>query len=129
MLWVKFSSKKSFPYFFEHIKNKSDFSVIKNHILYHKTDLIFYKVKTIFFRFLKTDLIFFTNQNQFLFITKTDLNFLSKNHFFTHVHHPYHTHQPNACSCDNAWLTLLTSLHHNTYASMHVRIHMHVHGI
>ena len=46
-----------------------------------------------------------------------------------HVHHPYHTHQPNACSCDNAWLTLLISLHHSTCASMHVYIHMHVHGI
>ena len=28
--------------------------------------------------------------------------------------------KPNACSCDYAWLTSLTSLHHSTYASMHV---------
>ena len=28
----------------------------------------------------------------------------------------------------NVLLTLLTSLHHNTYASMHVHIHMHAHS-
>jgi len=28
----------------------------------------------------------------------------------------------------NAWLTLLTSLHHNTYVSMHGHIHMHTHS-
>jgi len=46
-----------------------------------------------------------------------------------HVNHPYHIHKPNACSCDNAWLTSLTLLHHSTYASMHDHIQMHVHGI
>ena len=35
--------------FFEHIKKRYDFFVIKNFFFYyHKTDLIFYKVKTIF---------------------------------------------------------------------------------
>ena len=33
----------------------------------------------------------------------------------------------NACSYNYAWLTLLTSLHHSTYASMHVCVLMHVH--
>ena len=28
-----------------------------------------------------------------------------------------------------AWLTLLTSLHHSTYASINVHIQMHVHDI
>ena len=52
--------KKIFCIFFEHIKNISDFSIIKIHFFFyfHKTNLIFYKV-TIFFRFLKTYLIFF----------------------------------------------------------------------
>ena len=46
--------------FCTHIKNRSDFSVIKNHFFYYyETNLISYKVKTIFFLLLKNRSEFF----------------------------------------------------------------------
>ena len=48
--------------------------------------------------------------NIFIFINQNNIIFKSM-----HVH-------------VNAWLTLLTSLHHNTYVSIHVHIHLHTHS-
>ena len=77
------SLQKNLFHIFGHIKNRFDFSVIKNHFFYyHKMDLIFYKVKTIFFRFLKIDMIFLQTKINFFSLPKQIWNFSPKTIFF-----------------------------------------------
>ena len=79
--------KNSFSFFFKNIKNRSDFSVIKNLFFfnYHKTNLIFYKPKKpfLFLKFLKIDLIFFKSKDFVLCNKQNKSEFLSPKTIFS----------------------------------------------
>ena len=79
--------KKSFSFFLKNIKNRSDFSVIKNLFFfnYHKTNLIFYKPKKpfSFLKFLKIDLIFFKSKDFVLCNKQNKSEFLSPKTIFS----------------------------------------------
>ena len=49
--------------------------------------------------------------------------------FIKSIKQAYSLSKPTACSYDYAWLTLLISLHHSIYPSMHVHVIMYVHVV
>ena len=70
--------KKSFSFFYTY-KNRSNFLFI-----YHKTDLIFYKSKPIFFSVLKKQIWYIFKSKDFVFFNKHRFEFFSsKSQFFS----------------------------------------------
>ena len=77
--------KKIFFILLKHIKNRSDFSVIKNHFFYQSKQVWIFVIKNNFFKYYKIDLVFwqikinfFYQSKQIWFFSKEETSFINR---------------------------------------------------